>query len=1005
MMTKTVRSRIFRWSVVGLLLTGLCGVRPDQLVYADNGTSRVSNATDVGGLIDTNTTWTLAGSPYIAVSPVLVMAGVTLTIEPGVTVKFNSHKALKIDGELHAVGTSDSPITFTSNITSPQAGDWDYILFTDTSADAVYDINGDYESGSIIKYAVIEYAGGASVTDNASLRLDAAAPSITYTTVRNSAVGGIRGFNGPGTLKLLYNTVTDNTGVGISVSNEARFTEISDSTVTNNNNSAGSWTDGGGIYVEGWSGGSSVIKNNTIQGNTAKYNGSGLLIVGSITTVENNLVTGNSISYCPSCWDRGSIAVVHCDATVTGNTVTNNINGGIYIEGVTADILNNIVSYNDGIGVVIDWGGRIISHNIITDNTTLADASGIRVAGGYPTITFNSILRNTAMNNAALYLNYSSYGEGNVAANTLMDNVSTEVSNPRTVYIHNGNPPFNSNNIYRNNGYALYNNNPQGSATLNAENTWWGTASSTAIQALIYDWFDDSNKSIVDYSPYLTGINTDAPVSPPIGIVVTPSLSTINVVWTANPESDLAGYKVYWDTDANYPYANSADVGNITSYDIPGLSPGTDYYIAVTAYDSALDGINDMTDGNESWFSLEKTPRLLQPPGAFNKSAPSNGANDQSTSPTLTWGTSSDAVSYEYCYDTSNDNACSNWSDNGTSTSKILNGLTSNTTYYWHVRAVNAIGTSFSNGSETAFWSFTAALNPPGAFSKSSPDNGTTDQAVLLNLTWNVSQDVTGYEYCVDTSNDNDCAVWTSNGIATSVALSGLTPAVTYYWHVRAINPDGTTYSNDSETAFWSFTTAPLKLTKSIRSTGAQDGWILESAENSNIGGAINTIAGTLSLGDNNQKKQYRSILSFATASLPDNAVITKVTLRVKKQGILGGGNPVTMFQGFMVDIRKGFFGASAGLQISDFQAKTTTGYKTYGPYKPPLVNSWYALDLTSAKAYVNKLATNGGLTQIRLRFKLDDNNNAIANILNLVSGNSAVAANRPTLIIEYTLP
>jgi hypothetical protein len=62
--------------------------------------------------------------------------------------------------------------------------------------------------------------------------------------------------------------------------------------------------------------------------------------------------------------------------------------------------------------------------------------------------------------------------------------------------------------------------------------------------------------------------------------------------------------------------------------------------------------------------------------------------------------------------------------------------------------------------------------------------------------------------------------------------------------------------------------------------------------------------------------------------SLPDDAVILKVTLKVKRQGVAGGGNPVTMFQGFMVDIKNGFFGTAA-LQISAFQAAAN---KTYDP-------------------------------------------------------------------------
>lgn len=196
---------------------------------------------------------------------------------------------------------------------------------------------------------------------------------------------------------------------------------------------------------------------------------------------------------------------------------------------------------------------------------------------------------------------------------------------------------------------------------------------------------------------------------------------------------------------------------------------------------------------------------------------------------------------------------------------------------------------------------------------------------------------------------------------------------------------------------------AQTKLT-TIRSIGQYDGWLLETYESSDKGGTINTGAITLPLGDDSAKRQYRSIMSFNTKGLPDNAVITRVTLKFKKQSVIGGGNPLTLFQGFMIDVRKGIFGSSIGLQASDFQAKYTTRYKTYGPFKPALVNSWYSINLTNAKNFINKLATNGGVTQFRLRFKLDDNNNSIANNLNLYSGN-APWASRPQLIIEYYVP
>ena len=96
-----------------------------------------------------------------------------------------------------------------------------------------------------------------------------------------------------------------------------------------------------------------------------------------------------------------------------------------------------------------------------------------------------------------------------------------------------------------------------------------------------------------------------------------------------------------------------------------------------------------------------------------------------------------------------------------------------------------------------------------------------------------------------------------------------------------------------------------------------------------------------------------------------------------------------------------GFFGTASTLQAADFQAAAS---KTCGPFMPAPVSNWYTIDLAAAKAYVNKLATASGLTQIRLRFKLDDNNDAVANYLSLYSGD-APAASRPQLIVTYYVP
>ena len=197
-------------------------------------------------------------------------------------------------------------------------------------------------------------------------------------------------------------------------------------------------------------------------------------------------------------------------------------------------------------------------------------------------------------------------------------------------------------------------------------------------------------------------------------------------------------------------------------------------------------------------------------PNPFSKSTPLNAATALSTSPTLTWATSTGATSYDYCYDTTNDNACSAWIDNGTSTSKTLTGLSTSTTYYWHVRANNAIATTYSNDFPAAFWSFTTVPSAPGVFNKSTPLNASTNISTSPTLAWTASAGATSYEVCYDTTNDSACSTWIDNGTSTSKALSGLSGSTTYYWHVRANNVTGTTYSNGSTAVFWSFTTSSI---------------------------------------------------------------------------------------------------------------------------------------------------------------------------------------------------
>src|SRR5437867_13159398 len=82
----------------------------------------------VSGTLPGNTTWTLSGSPYIVTGDVTVPRDVTLAVDPGVQVRFDtappaSHSIL-VYGRILSIGRSDLHVMFTSNDPFPDRNDW-----------------------------------------------------------------------------------------------------------------------------------------------------------------------------------------------------------------------------------------------------------------------------------------------------------------------------------------------------------------------------------------------------------------------------------------------------------------------------------------------------------------------------------------------------------------------------------------------------------------------------------------------------------------------------------------------------------------------------------------------------------------------------------------------------------------------------------------------------------------------------------------------------------------
>ena len=190
----------------------------------------------------------------------------------------------------------------------------------------------------------------------------------------------------------------------------------------------------------------------------------------------------------------------------------------------------------------------------------------------------------------------------------------------------------------------------------------------------------------------------------------------------------------------------------------------------------------------------------------------------------------------------------------------------------------------------------------------------------------------------------------------------------------------------------------PVQVT--FTSIADEDGWVRESSESSNVGGARNTTgAGKSALrpGDHKNDRQYKAIVSFDTSSLPDGATIVSATLRMRR-GKLTGTNPFTTHGSCWVDVQTGGFSGSTALQNSDFEA-AATAVQSATLSSPAANGDWSEGSLDAAG---RSAIDTTGTTQMRIYFDLDDNDDGGNDYMGYYSANNSSSSNHPQLVVVY---
>ncbi len=463
------------------------------ILAAFNGQHIANASTAFSGLITSDTTWTLADSPYI-VNFLGINAGTTLTIEPGVIVKLGGSTTIDVNGTLYAQGTLDQKIYFTSQkddtvggddnadggLTTPVAQDWRNIKFFSGSSGDLSNVVIRY-AGSNFFYGsggIFNNGGDVSVTDSSITSNDVGILQMAGTiNVASSDIGnqsiGIYAWNGG--VNVDGSNIHDNLQNGIFVHPQSSSLELS---LTNNNFSDNTLMT------------TLMPSTNFIHsGNTATGNGVNGWVIGGTVSVDHT-------------WTAGDLPYV-VDAITVNSGATLTLDPGVVIKFNTQNSNNSHIDVEGGTLVATGTAEDKIYFTALSDDTVGGDTNGdgsstTPAPGDWRNIKFNSGV-GTLSNFVLKYAGYSTYlgnvGLYNNGGNLTLSN-ATFIDNTQTAFFQWAGSTTITNSEFSNSAYGIVvfqgtlditgssiKNNSElgvvsnGSGTVNAQNNYWGDPS------------------------------------------------------------------------------------------------------------------------------------------------------------------------------------------------------------------------------------------------------------------------------------------------------------------------------------------------------------------------------------------------------------------------------------------------------------------------------------------------------------------------------------------------
>lgn len=347
-------------------------------------------------------------------------------------------------------------------------------------------------------------------------------------------------------------------------------------------------------------------------------------------------------------------------------------------------------------------------------------------------------------------------------------------------------------------GYGVSYSSDNGASWIEVEVATNGWNMTNAIPGRAYKFRIRTKNTDGVYGPYSAIVTYTAtgdltPPSAPTSLSAVAGTNFIRLSWTASPETDTAGYEVFYSTGTSSAAAISAGKTDLAALVVGGLTAGTAYNFWVKAYDTSqnFSAFSAMAAATTLADATEPTPNAII---GLSLTQATQTESDGLVLPTLfaAWVADGSAAYYEVSIKEGAGNYVTFLTAEN---SYNLRGLKAGVTYTVRVRAFNSSGQAggYSNISTLAMTGDAVAPATP---------TGLTAVASLRNvyLSWTApsATDVASIRIFTNTVNDTATATILAHVNAKpsqsgGYTHSGLSPATTYYYWLRAVDASGNT--------------------------------------------------------------------------------------------------------------------------------------------------------------------------------------------------------------------